>query len=565
MASSPCYKTTVLQTLSIRNLAIIEDSSLQLSKGLNVLTGETGAGKSIIVAALSLILGDRADSGLIRRGEKQAELEAVFDISGLDQIRQKMDELLLLDPDDQDLLIVRRVLSATKSRVFINQRAVTLSTLSHLMRGLVDISSQHQHTHLLDPKTHLEILDRFGGIWETRVLYEVAFDAFDRSRKELRALEKKEQLRREREEFVRFSIGEIEELDPKENELEDLSLEREKLLHADKLRQGTMALSMGLDGGAQSVMGMLRNLFRDLDKIVDFDGQVGALAERLESSMIELSDIAAEASAYAHDVDADPLRLDAILGRLDGLKKLERKYQGDLSHVLEIKAQLSEELAAFESLDWERKQLEKALQEKKDVLEKAGKALSQARKKASLQLSKRLKTELESLAMQDASIEFVLTPLDAPLREGFESGEIHIETNLGEGMKPLHRSASGGELARVLLAFKRVLMHVDGISTCVFDEVDTGTGGAVGDMIGQKLSDIAAERQVLCITHLPQIAARGERHLFVHKHAVDGRTVTGVRVLSEEEREEEIARMLGGIEVTESAKHHAQELMSRSS
>ncbi len=556
----------MLVSLTIHDLAIIEDTTLELSDGLNVLTGETGAGKSIIIEALSLVLGDRAEVELIRRGKERAEVEASFRLAADSPAKVRLAALDLLDRDDPDGLLVRRLVAPGKARAYVNGRQVTIATLAEVTRGLVDVSSQHQHTQLLDPGSHLEILDRFGGLLPERQRFLAAFGEVESQRRKLTELGRRETARASREAFVRFQLTELDEVDPKVGEDESLEGERVKLSHADRLASGAheVASLVGVSASQGSANERLVVAQRQLDRLKAYDTGLTTLAARLESARIELSDIAAEIKDYGDGVDSDPRRLDAVSERLDQLKRIKKKHGGILEAVIASREALREELSGFESLELEVKEGERELDKRHTRAVELGRLLSAARLKAKADLEARVGTELQSLAMGGAAIRFELQEATELSSEGFERGEIHIQTNRGEGFLPLHKSASGGELARVLLALKRVLMHVDPVETCIFDEVDSGTGGAVGDMIGKKLEEIGAERQVLCITHLPQIAARGRTHLKVMKVADGERTLTHVVRLGGDERVDEVARMLGGVEITKTTREHARELVGRS-
>jgi len=558
------YAATVLVSLAIHDLAIIEDTTLDLSDGLNVLTGETGAGKSIIIEALSLVLGDRAEVDLIRRGRDKAEVEALFRLASDSPLRARLEAQDLTSRDDPELLIVRRVVApGGKGRAYVNGRVVTIATLSELTRGLVDVSSQHQHTQLLDPESHLEILDRFGGLLGERAVFGNAFHAVEGARKTLAGLRRKDAERVKREDFVRFQLAEIDEVDPTPGEDEALEAERQKLAHADRLVSGAREVAAMLSQSAGAVVERMLAAFKVLDRLRGFDATLSPLSERLATARIEADDIAQDLRGYAADVDLDPRRLDQVTDRLEALKRLRKKHGGDLAEVVRARDGLRLELTAFESLEIEIVEAERALAKVTETAESAARKLSSARENAKAAIESRVGDELAGLAMVGAAIRFVLTQRSELGPEGFENGELHIQTNRGEGFSPLHKTASGGELARVLLALKRALMHVDPVETCIFDEVDAGTGGAVGDMIGKKLQEIASERQVLCITHLAQIAARGSTHLKVSKESHADRTLTRVVRLDAAQREAEVARMLGGLEITKTTLQHARELLTR--
>lgn len=554
----------MLASLAIHDLAIIEDTRLELSDGLNVLTGETGAGKSIIIAALSLVLGDRADVELVRRGRQRAEVEAVFRLAPDSRQLAFLEANDLVGRGEPDLLVVRRIVApAGRGRAYVNGRVVTIASLAELTSGLVDVSSQHQHTQLLDPRSHLELLDRFGGASGEREGFAAAFADVVAGRRALAELRRRNAERAKREDFVRFQLAEIDEVAPIADEDLTLEVERQRLSHVERLMSGAGEVAAMLDQGGGAVLGRLLEATRVLERLREYDPELEATAERLASARIEIDDITHDLKGYARSLELDPRRLERVGDRLDALKRLMKRHGGDLSEVLRAREELECEATAFESLDIEIVEAERALATATIKAEEAGRRLSAARERAKATLEARVGEELDSLAMGGAAIRFELTPLAELGPEGFESGELHIQTNLGEGFAPLAKTASGGELARVLLALKRVLMHVDPVETCIFDEVDAGTGGAAGDMIGLKLHEIARERQVLCITHLAQIAARADRHLKVVKLSEGKRTVTRVERLDTARRESEIARMLGGIEITATTLKHARELLSR--
>jgi len=553
----------MLVALTIQDLAIIEDTTLELSEGLNVLTGETGAGKSIIIEALSLVLGDRAEVDLIRRGRDRAEVSALF-VLGPDSPARARLQAHDLAGDDPDALVVRRVVApAGRGKVYVNGRLATVGALAEITRGLVDVSSQHQHTQLLDPSSHLEILDRFGGLAAERSAWDTAWSALDAARAKARSIAARADERARREDFVRFQLAELDEVDPKPGEEEGLEAERARLAHADRLVAGASEVVSALRDGSSSVIDRMIVATRTLDRLRAYDPALEPHAARLEAAKIELDDVAQELRAYTRAVDVDPRRLDALNDRIDALKRLKKKHGMDLGLAIAARAALRAELAGFESLELDLAEAQAALARVERHAEAAAATLSAARARAKGDLEARVAGELRGLAMGGAAIRFELAPRPALGPDGRESGEILIQTNTGEGFAPLAKVASGGELSRVLLALKRALMHVDPVATCIFDEVDAGTGGAVGDMIGKKLAEIATERQVLCITHLASIAARGKTHLRVRKSIEADRTATHVERLDPKARVDEVARMLGGLDVTAKTLAMARELLAR--
>ena len=556
----------MLMSLAIKDLAIIDHATLEFGPGLNVITGETGAGKSIIVGALTLLLGDRARTDTIRRGASRAEISALFHVDPEGPAAAALRELDLLDPEADGSepleVVVRRVVATGgKGRVHVNGQLVTVGTLAEIMRHLVDISSQHQHTRLLDPSTHLDVLDRFGGLRDLRAAYEAAWHGLVAARQRRDGLRTQETERLAREDFVRFQLDEIDAVKPRAGEDDELDAEARRLSHAETLMGGAIQVSEALGRGTRSVGDQLRDVEKSLEKLARLDSALEPLRGRVEAVRIELEDVAMEVSSYGHGVDIDPRRLQSVNERLDALNRIGRKHGGSLEAVLLATAALRAELARFESLEEAVTEAEAEVARLQVRAEEAATTLSSARSKAGASLSQRIVTELHSLAMAGADLRFSLTPLAELGPRGKDAGEILIQTNVGEGIGPLARVASGGELSRVLLALKRALVRADAVETCIFDEVDAGTGGAVGDTIGQKLKEIGVERQVITITHLAPIAARAALHLRVEK-GVDGeRTVTRVVPLDDAARTDEIARMLGGLAITPSIRATAAELL----
>lgn len=560
----------MLLSLAIKDLAIIDHATLEFGPGLNAITGETGAGKSIIVGALTLLLGDRARTDTIRRGAARAEVSALFHVDPEGPAAAALRELDLVDPDadgaePQELVVRRIVAPGGRGRVYLNGQLVTVSTLAEVMRHLVDISSQHQHTQLLDPSTHLDVLDRFGGLRELRAGYEAAWQALVAARERRDGLRAQEGDRLAREDFVRFQLDEIDGIKPKAGEDEELVAEARRLDNAEALMGGAVQISETLGRDGRSAGAQLREAEKTLERLARLDPTLEPMRSRVEGARLELEDVSLELSSYARSVDIDPRRLQAVNERLDALSRLERKHGGSLEAVLAAAAAYRAELSRFESLEEAIAEAERAATHAEARAEAAAKALSAARAEAATELSRRIVAELHGLAMAGADLNFELTPLAQLGPRGKDGGEIVIRTNVGEGTGPLARVASGGELSRVLLALKRALVRADAVETCIFDEVDAGTGGAVGDTIGQKLAEIGVERQVITITHLAPIAARAALHLRVEK-AVDGdRTVTRVVPLDDHARTDEIARMLGGLAITPSIRATAAELLDRAS
>ncbi len=561
----------MLVHLAIHDLAIIEAAELELGRGLNVLTGETGAGKSIVAGALGLILGDRARTDAIRRGAERAEVQALFLVEhGSETARALAERELLPERGIEDEgpveLVVRRIIRRTgRGRAYVNGVLVTVQTLAELTRGLVDLASQHEHTRLMDASTHLGLLDAFGEHEEVLEDWRGAWRALVEARREHAALLGHEEGRLAREDYLRFQVEELERVAPRVGEDEGLGLERERLVHAESLRQGTRESEAGLAGREGSAQDQLIGAVRTLDRLAAVDPDLAPLVERLESLRIEVDDVAYELRRYAEGVEVDPRRLDMVEERLEALRRLKRKHAMDLEGLAVLAEELRAELDGFERLD---EDLAAAVERREACYQRAlaaGQALSAARSGAARALETLVDAELGELAMGGASLRFDLHPRegDEPLGpSGADAGTLLVETNRGEGFRPLHKVASGGELSRLLLAFKCVVTRADDVATAIFDEVDAGVGGAIAEAIGQKLRSAAADRQVIVITHLAQVAAQADHHLVVAKASTEGgRTTTSVRALPSAQRAGEIARMLGGAEITDKTRAHAQEML----
>jgi DNA repair protein RecN (Recombination protein N) len=582
----------VLISLAVRDFVLIDGLTLELAPGLNVLTGETGAGKSILVDALALVLGGRARPEVIRTGRDAAEVEALFDISGHPALRAQLVEQELAG--DGDELVVRRVVSANgRSKAYVNGRLVPATQLAGLVRGLVDVSSQHESQTLCDPSTHATLLDAYAGLAPLRdglTKEVVAILTLDRAMSEARA--RIDQLRA-REDFLRFQLHELDELDPKPGEERELEALRGRLRHADKLASTTRRAADRLDGGDEALLDALRRIASDLSHVIELDESLAPHVQTLESAIVEIEEVARTLGRYAGDVEADPSRLNEIEERLFKLQRLLRKHGPTTDELIAHRYRLSEELAALDGVD---DRLGNDVQKRTELLSRAteqARKLSDARRKAARALGDAIASELSSLAMGRARIVVDVAPIATPdlseepqedalavalpdgtrarlTRGGIDRVEIMIAPNPGEDPRPLRRIASGGELSRALLAIKRVLasprspelaVSAAPAGLYVFDEVDSGVGGAVAEAIGKKIADVGRHHQVLCITHLPQIAAFADVHFAVSKHEDAGRTVTDVKRLEGKHRIEELARMLGGATITATTRKMAEEML----
>ena len=550
----------MLASLRIRNLALIDEVELSLGEGLTVLTGETGAGKSIIVGALKLVLGDRASPEAIRQQAETAEVEALFELPPESPSRRVLDEMGLDDGDGA--MVVRRVVSrAGRSRVYVNGRLCTLGQLRDLVAPLVDISSQHAHTSLLDVAQHRGLLDRFGDTEATLGSYAEAWGTWQAAELEVRALRAAERTRLDREGYLRFQLDELDELRPEVGEDETLEAELAVLSHATELKAAAQALEHRLYARSGSVSEQLAELERTLGSVASADPALATLGRRLDEARIEIDALARAARTYHHRLDDDPERLSEVEERLHALRQAIRRHGPTLDDTVRRHEAMREELAQLESLEESLTVKEKALAAAADGAAAAAARLTAARRAAADAACAAIERELGDLGMPGCGFEVSLRRLDALGPHGGDHVEFLLSPNRGEPALPLARIASGGELSRVMLAMKHALSTADTVDCYVFDEVDTGVGGGVAEMIGMKLHATAARRQVVCITHLAQVACHADHHLRVLKAMQEGRTVTRVIELREADREDEIARLMAGKEVTGQARAHASEML----
>ncbi len=573
----------MLSQLSVRNVVLIERLELELSAGFNVITGETGAGKSMLVDALSLVLGGRARPELVRGGAEEAEVEALFEVPPDSRVSAKLEAAGL--PCGAEL-VVRRVVQSisrssdregpakqeTRSRAYVNGRLCTASQLAEIAADLCDIASQHESVSLTDPATHVEYLDAFGKLQMERELVAEQVEALGRLVRELDAASAQERGRVEREDFLRWQMREIDEVDARDGEEVDLEQERARLRHAERLQAATRRAAERLYEGEGAICDELARLAAEIDQAASVDGSLLPHARVVESARAELADTARALARYAEAVEASPERLAEVDERTFRLQKLLRKHGPTTAELLTHRAALGRELESLASASERLAELGAQKAVRMASVGTAARALSRKRRAAAEDLADAIGVELSQLGMGRARVVVDVTPstaaVDALLvdgarltRTGIDRVEFLIGPNPGEEPRPLRKIASGGELSRALLALKRVLADQGPVGTYVFDEVDAGVGGAIAEVIGRAIADIARHRQVVCITHLPQIAALADAHFVVDKSESLGRTQTSVRRLSKADRVDEIARMLGGIKVGAAARRAAAEML----
>lgn len=556
----------MLTCLRVQNLVIVERLEIEPGPGLTVITGETGAGKSLLVQAIQLVLGGRASAELVRAGADRAVVEAVVEVPLA--LRASLVERGLAS--GAELVLRREILPTGRSRALIDDRLVTAETLRSLGQALVDISSQHEYHSLTDVKSHLGYLDAYGDTAEALSAVAEAYGLARAAVDEAARWEARIRERAEREDLLRFQLGEIEKLDPKPGELAGLEVEVKRLRHAESLSRSATQAERLLYVGDQAMVTRLHRLVSELAHSASVDPELVAVVDQIRSAAAELEDAGATLGRYARGLSWSPSRLAELDERREALKRLARRYGGD-DEVLSHRESLRSELGDLEDADRSLEQAQGAVSGALSALGEAAARLTAVRLGAADELSQAFVEELASLGMGEARVMVEVGPAEAGLDvggrrisdQGSDRAEFLIAPNRGEEPRSLARVASGGELSRALLALKRVLSQVDPVSTYLFDEVDVGVGGATASVIGRKLALVAREHQVICITHQPQVAAWGDVHIHVEKRTVGDRTVSAARTLRPEERLAELARMFGGEVVGPAAMEAARELLGQ--
>ena len=556
----------MLEELRIRNFAIIDELEVAFQGGLNIISGETGAGKSIIIGAVSLILGDRASSDQIRTSEDSASVEALFRVEGNPTVQEKLAEFGF---ENQAELIIRRTISRSgKNRVLVNGQLANLSMLSSLSGGLINICGQHEHQVILDAGRHLDILDEFGALMPVRAEYQRAYQEYLGLKGRLDELKALAANKLRAEEYLKFQLKEIEDAAPLPGEDTALAEEKKIIRSAAFLQEqasGSYEALYARDGSIIAQLSEVLNRIRDIKKI---DAGLAVSLQDLESAAVVLDEASLSLREYLKRLTFDPARLEAMEDRLELLGRLKRKYGGSLEEVLKKAKDARRELDGLSSADEEIAKLSAQLETLGAKLMDLAAGLSGMRRQAAGKLKAAVEREIRQLKMEHARFEVSFkpkVPADNPLSvldaRGMDEVEFFLSPNVGEDVKPLNRIASGGELSRIVLGLKKVLATTGSVGTVIFDEVDSGIGGAVAEVVGEKLRDVAKSHQIICITHLPQIACFGDAHFVVSKAISGQRTKTQISPLSENERPEEIARMLAGLDITEKTRAHAREML----
>lgn len=535
----------MIKSIRIKNFAIIKDTEFRFHSGLNIITGETGAGKSIVATAISLALGSRADSTFIRHGASKATIEMIAELG------------------DKEYTVVREISSNGKNRCIINGDGVPLGRLISISEKNAQIHGQFDNNLLLNPETHIDLLDTFGGqnILSYYLQYINSFNEFSEIKNRYNNLVTSIKEDSSKADYYRYSIEEIDRanlVDGEDSELED----RMKFLqNAETISRALSDSYDALTSGDFSAENLIGSALSNIKSVSEYTKDIDSLSDNLESLSIQLSDIISKMHTLLDSSDFSERELDEIMERLSLIDSLKKKYAPTIRGILAHRDELSEKLNNMESFDEQKEELKALLEESRLKLYSDGNSLTEARQKIGKELSKAVVSELAQLNFKDADIDVSITPLKAPGPKGMDEVELFITTNKGEPLKPLAKVASGGEVSRIMLAIKAITADSENISTLIFDEVDTGISGITASIVGNKLQDLAANHQVISITHLPQIAAKGEHNYRIYKESDDSETFAYVEEITGEDKLMEIARLLGGTKITTATIENARELI----
>lgn len=553
----------MLNELSIRNFAIIESLSVSFNKGLTVLTGETGAGKSIIIDAIHLLVGGRGSAEFVRHGEDKAEIEGLFHLEGENHPSYAKAAEFGIEIEDAMIVLRRDISASGKSVCRINGKLVTIAVLREVGSTLIDIHGQHEHQELMDETKHINLLDQFGAdeILPALHEYQHVFRSFEQTQKKLKSLSENEQQMAHRLDLIQFQHDEILSADLQMNEDEELFEEKRKLGNFEKIYESIQTSYSALQG-EQKGLDWIGLVMDNLQNAADLDPDYKNVADTVANSFYMLEDAARTIRNELDSLEYDPQRLIEIEDRLNEINQLKRKYGKTIEEILEYSSKIEEEIETLQNKEVHIGQMEKELASLKKDLRLEANNLTQTRRKWAKKLTKLIHKELKELYMEKTVFDLRIdADFDHFHKNGADKVEFYISTNPGEPLKPLSKIASGGELSRIMLALKSIFSKHQGVTSIIFDEVDTGVSGRVAQSIAEKIYSVSTGSQVLCISHLPQVAAMADTHLYIAKVIKNGRTKTSVTPLSSSEKVKEIVRMISGVEVTDLTKQHAEELL----
>lgn len=551
----------MLRELKIENLAIIDELDLEFEDGFIVLTGETGAGKSIILSGINLLIGEKATTDMIRSGEKNLSAQGVFEVNN--EQKEELLDKFGIDIEENEV-IVRRTLDVNgKGKIYVNGIRVSLTNLKEIMGTLVDIVGQHSHQMLLNKSNHIKLLDKFLGEEGKELLKKSSrlYNEYREIAERIEGIEKDRKEAIEKKEFYEFQLMEIEKINPKKNEDTLLEDEYKKLFNAGKIKEKIDNSLVYLRDGEVNSLHFIYNSRKNIESLCKYGDEFNELLDKLEKIYYELEDCVDIMDTLNEDIDMDDIRLQEVVDRLDIINKMKIKYGATIEEILQFKERIAEKINLLEENSFEVQKLQKKrLEIEKEYWENAH-LLRRLRKEKAVQIERNLKEELKFLKMGDTQIHIVIEESKNMGINGSDIVEILISTNLGQDMKPLWKIASGGEVSRIMLALKVIFSRVDNVPILIFDEIDTGVGGETVRKIADKLREIGEHAQVVSITHSPAIAAKAHQQFYIKKHTIKNKTSTIVTKLDDEKRVKEIARMLAGENITEAVIQHAKELL----
>ena len=551
----------MLRELKIENLAIIDELDIEFEKGFIVLTGETGAGKSIILSGINLLIGEKASVDMIRDGEENLVAQGVFDVDG--EQKKKL-EAMGIDTDGDEIIIRRYYNRNGKARAFVNNVRITLADLKEIASTLVDIVGQHSHQMLLNRNNHIKLLDSFL-FKEDKDIKEKLSTLLSQHREIKSKIEKIESDKKEtleKKEFYEYQLEEIEKLKLKDGEDEILEAEYKKVFNAEKIREKVYESLEYLKYDDDSALGFILESIKNIEYLGKYDERYLELAKRMESAYYELEDCVGEIEDISKNIEVTESDLDKIAGRMNTLKRIKEKYKRTLAELIEYREDLKEKLSDMNSGDFKTRELQKELDKIKAEYDKLAEKLSKARKEIALKIEDELLNELKFLNMEDAKLKVQINKVDRMTNDGYDEIEFFISTNVGQELKPLNKIASGGEVSRVMLALKVIFSKVDNIPILIFDEIDTGIGGETVRKIALKLKEIGDSTQIISITHSPVIASKASQQFYIEKYVENSKTISRVKKLSANERIKEIGRMLVGEKINDEVLEIANKMLN---
>ena len=551
----------MLRELKIENLAIIDELDIEFEKGFIVLTGETGAGKSIILSGINLLIGEKASVDMIRDGEENLVAQGVFDV---DEEQKKKLEAMGIDTDGDEIIIRRYYNRNGKARAFVNNVRITLADLKEIASTLVDIVGQHSHQMLLNRNNHIKLLDSFLSKEDKDIKEKlsVLLSQYREVKAKIEKIESDKKETLEKKEFYEYQLEEIEKLKLKDGEDEILEAEYKKVFNAEKIREKVYESLEYLKYDDDSALGFILESIRNIEYLGKYDERYLELAKRMESAYYELEDCVGEIEDISKNIEVTESDLDKIAGRMNTLKRIKEKYKRTLAELIEYREDLKEKLSDMNSGDFKTRELQKELDKIKAEYDKLAEKLSKSRKEIALKIEDELLNELKFLNMEDAKLKVQINKIDRMTNDGYDEIEFFISTNVGQELKPLNKIASGGEVSRVMLALKVIFSKVDNIPILIFDEIDTGIGGETVRKIALKLKEIGDSTQIISITHSPVIASKASQQFYIEKYVENSKTISRVKKLSANERIKEIGRMLVGEKINDEVLEIANKMLN---